>query len=528
MWDAWLAVSAAVLLSGAGFLFQGELEALIGSRPWIHRLFLAAWTAVLILSIFLRDSVVWRRQGAKSLFERTAVSLKIAPAGWLWIIFLCHWALGWISSVVRFEAFGAGFDMAIFVQAVWNVFNGPFLYSSIKGGICLLGDHFSPILAAYAVPYALWPDPRNLLLMQSLAASLCVFPIYGLAKDRTGDGRRALVFVILYALYLPARNAARFDFHPEMAAMPLLLTAFYCLSRGRSGLFSFLLFLALMTRENAALVCFAAGFYALCFTRHKISGLFWMVFSPLYFWVVIHQVVPALSGGPYFYLRGNFLAWRMLGWGAFLEHLARPAVWTYGFKIFAPVGFASFFDPPSFLLTVPMLVQNLTARNEMAVSIFHQYTALLTPFVFLSAVNGGARWVRGRAGIYYLLACGFLMAGVSDVYLIGRDAGRRTPHMKAVKHYMKAVPAESSVRTHEFFAPHLAHRREIHIYENNHPREGGSQKAMRSDYVVLDRMFLGERADAALRELEGAGYREFFGRDGFMILKRAEGGRGNV
>ena len=92
--------------------------------------------------------------------------------------------------------------------------------------------------------------------------------------------------------------------------------------------------------------------------------------------------------------------------------------------------------------------------------------------------------------------------------------------MGIVKHELKSIPPDASVRTHEFLASHLAHRKQIHIYENNHPREGGSDKARTADCVVVDRLFLGEREDQALQELTQQGYRIVKSNDGLTVLTR--------
>ncbi|HTZ11254.1 MAG TPA: DUF2079 domain-containing protein, partial [Candidatus Margulisiibacteriota bacterium] len=37
-------------------------------------------------------------------------------------------------------------DMGLFDQAIWNTLHGDLLFSSIRGNLFLLGDHFEPIL----------------------------------------------------------------------------------------------------------------------------------------------------------------------------------------------------------------------------------------------------------------------------------------------------------------------------------------------------------------------------------------------
>ena len=141
------------------------LTPVIEQKPWIHRLFVLGISMFGFL-IFMIQKRNW------SLPARTCLILFFAAAA----------GLGSAAACLRHNSFESGFDMAIFVQAVWNTLKGNFLYSSIKGGICLLGDHFSPLLAILVLPYKLWSDPRLLLILQAVLAASSVFPLFLIAK----------------------------------------------------------------------------------------------------------------------------------------------------------------------------------------------------------------------------------------------------------------------------------------------------------------------------------------------------------
>ncbi len=497
--DALLLVSGLIYLTaGLPFIMLfPKLQALIEQKPVLHRVFVLFW-ALLSLSVF---AIQIRH---KTISISQLILNKISPA----FLFTAAASIWTLSSWIRYEAFEAGFDLAIFVQAVWNTVHGNFLYSSIKGGICLLGDHFSPLLALLALPYAAWPDPKCLLLIQSLAAASCVFPIARLAQDRLQNSKLGVLFAAAFVFYLPVINAVRFEFHPELLAMPILLWAFHALITGRQWRASFLLFFSLLAKENVALVTFAYGVYAFtALPKAKRFGIFWVVFSGLYFFAATSYVIPFFSGEEYFYLRGNYTAWLRQGSGAFARHLLRLDSWGYLFKIFAPLGFLSFLGGTSFLLTVPMLLQNLTARNEVALSIFFQYTALLTPFVFISAIEGARRWTarHSRRLAFYMMAASLLMAGPSEFYIMSRNWARGPQNRGAMDVFFSKIPPQLSVRAQEFLAPHLAGRRELHIYENQHPREGGSPKAHSTDLVILRPENL-TYSSADVFQLEQTGY----------------------
>lgn len=487
-----------IFLTGGAFLLPDSLRDLFSVKPWLHRLIILT----LCFPAFLL-AVYKQKQFPVS---------KV----WVWIFFGFYAVVMSYSSVLRHEAFHSSFDMAIFVQAIWNTLHGDFLYSSIKGGICLLGDHVSPFLALLAIPYALWPDPRLILILQAAAAASCVFPIYRLAEEELKSPALGIVFALAFVLYLPVRNAVRFDFHPEVFAMPLLLWGFYYLQKGRGVLSSLFLLIALSTKENAALVTAFMGGYALFFRRQRTYGSFWILFSIAYFALAVKVIVPHFAKNDYFYLSGNYLAWKSIGLAGFLKHLFSKEAAAYLIKIFAPLGFLSFFHPPTLLLTLPMLLQNLIGRNEMLRSIFFQYTVFLTPFVFISAIYGSRKFLAIRSLGYWVMGWALLMAGVSELYVIENHFKKKANGPTGVLD----IPSDRSVRASEFLAPHFAHRKELYIYENKHIHEGGSPAAMNAEFIVLDQSRLGAAATEEYRKLQDAGYAMQDEALGFTILRR--------
>lgn len=517
LFDGFLLAAAALFFTGAAFLIHGPIQELVNQKPWVHRAALSGLVVLMFIWLGYRHA---RGRLTGSPLTRWLAALRVGSGFWVWALFFLSAGLWTASAWTRHEVFHTSFDMAIFVQAIWNTYHGAFLYSSIKGGICLLADHFSPLLALLAPVYGLWPDPRNLLLIQAVAAAACVFPIYRLAQFKTGSNALGLAFAAAFVLYLPVRNAVRFDFHSEVLAMPLWLWSFYWLIQNRLRLAGSALFVALLSKEGAAPVVFALGFYAFFFRRARLFGVFWMLVSVLYFFTVIHVLIPRFFGEAYFYLDANFLAWKREGAGALLRHLLQPETVSYLIKIYGPLAFLSVLDFPAFLLTGPAIVQNLTARNEMVRSIFFQYTAFLTPFVFISAIDGAAKLRSKTLALYLILIPSFLMTGVSEYYVLKIHQDKRQPGYAAIQAMLREIPAEASLRTHEFFAPHAAHRKEIHIYENNHPREGGSEKARKAQYVVVADWLLGDDGARQIGELKARGYQEIQKNHGVTVLHR--------
>lgn len=497
----------------------------------------ASVLGVLLLEWTRRDKAI----SSQSLLLRILLSWKTATSGWILGLFLLFGSWWTASSILRYESMNAGFDMAIFTQAVWNTTQGHWFYSSIKGGISLLGDHFAPFLAVLAVPYKIWPDPKILLAIQAFAAAACLFPLTKIIRRSGLSPLWVVLFCIAFVLYLPVRNAVRFEFHPEVMAMPFLFYAFAYLEEKKIGLASLCLAVALFTKENIATVAFAMGFYAMffmprpflmpdessnkrpiLFDRVRLWGFGWMAFSLLYFLIVTQWAIPKLSGAPYFYLDGNFTSWVKAGWFPFAKHVFNASTVSYLAKIYGPLAFTSMLAPGPFLLTLPTLAQNLLSRNEMTRSIFYQYTTTLTPFVFISSVAAMAKIRRFRSyWAYGILLASVLTSGVSEIYPMRRNWIAITPHTQEVAAMLSAIPSEYSLRTHEFYATHAANRKELHIYENDHPKEGGSWKARHTDLIAIDRQFLKEKINTVLADLKDAGYSIVLEQNGFFILRRA-------
>jgi len=522
-----------VCLTGANVLIPGPLSEYFKAHSRSQRSF------VDLMAVFGIFAVLWlysRGWWEESLIAKLLRRIKLSFLMWTVVVFgilVCTYLFG---SLFRHNTFQSAFDLAIFAQAVWNTWQGSFLYSSIKGGICLMGDHVSPFLALLAPGFGIWSDARVLLIMQAIVTASSVFPIYLIGKEVLGDKRLAFVFVIAFALYAPTRNAVRFDFHPEVMGDSLMLWAFYFLLKNRIIWSIIFLALTLSTKEIACGPVAMFGLYACCFQQKRFFGISVFLLAIAYFGLCVFIIAPYFSGAPYFY-GANYTIWQERGLEAFGHQIFQLSTLNYFKKIFLPLGCLSVFSPSTLVLTIPVLVQNLTAASELARSTFFQYSSLLTWAVFISAIFGlrnvahwlndfRPRWQRHFPIVVSLLVIGwsFLLSGKSDYQIIKQYVRDDKPHFSYLRKYLTTIPRSLAVRTNEFLAPHLATRKELYIYENTHPKEGGSEKAQRAACVILDQMFLKQPAETAVKELETRGYSIQHEHEGFYVLMRDTNG----
>ena len=99
------------------------------------------------------------------------------------------------------------------------------LHNNFGPNFSILGDHWSPILAALAPLYWIFNSPQTLLVAQAVLFALAVPPLWLFTRRTFGGGRKATIAAYLvsvaYALSWPIASAAAFDFH-EVAFAPVL------------------------------------------------------------------------------------------------------------------------------------------------------------------------------------------------------------------------------------------------------------------------------------------------------------------
>src|SRR5438552_5043277 len=93
-------------------------------------------------------------------------------------------------TILRFHSLSSdAWDLGNYNQAMYTFFccGKPFYWTADilnNTGGSLFGIHFSPIFYLLTLPYAFFPHPETLLVIQSFALSLGALPLYWLAKSR--------------------------------------------------------------------------------------------------------------------------------------------------------------------------------------------------------------------------------------------------------------------------------------------------------------------------------------------------------
>ena len=368
-------------------------------------------------------------------------------------------------AVLKHNAFlSYWFDLGIYAQEFWL---------KMQGAPSILFEH-RPILFGLLPVYSLFPRPETLLVIQSVILGLAALPLYWFARDELKSPLAGVVFAGALLLYPPLHGVNTFDFHVEAFLVPFFMFALYYLHRGRWYRYFLFTGLLLLTMVEASLLVGAMGLYALWIYRQR-----WISFrreSSLTIslsWTLQPRIALAtllMAGIAY------GIAWFSGAAPALLNSLIPPAVvgpllsdlatkLTYVVQVFGPLGFLAFLSPMPLLMAVPWWGYSFTSSFPEMISIYFQYGAFVTPFVFFAGVLGAKNLAlpggtigiaSARRGLVLIVVTSLLffqwLSPLAQPWPI-MDTRRQTIHQIIV-----LIPKESSVLTQNDLYPHLTGR----------------------------------------------------------------------
>lgn len=287
-----------------------------------------------------------------------------------------------------------GFDLGIFEQGVRGyaaLQAAP--VATLKGsGFPLLGDHFSPLLAALAPFYRLFPGATTLLVVQAVLFALSCVPVTGLAVELLGRIRGSAVG-LAYGLSWGLWRASAFDFHEVALAVPLVAGAVAALARGRYRAAVGWALPLLLVKEDQGLIVAGIGLYVWWRGRRRLGAATVLAAVAVTLLAVL-VVVPGMNpDGVYAY--GANGAWH----GDPVTRLLLPAVkWHTVAVLLAPTVFVALRSPLSLLLVLPLAGRFWTPNPTYWETGYH-YNAVLMPVLFVALADGLHRLAGGRGRV---------------------------------------------------------------------------------------------------------------------------------
>jgi uncharacterized membrane protein len=463
----------------------------------------------------------------------------------------------------------SSYDLVIFDQAVRSYAHFQPGISAIKGlhnnfgpNFSVLGDHWSPILAALAPLYWIFNSPHTLLVAQAVLFALAVPPLWLFTRRAFGGGRKATVAAYLvavaYALSWPIASAAAFDFHEVAFAPVLTAVALERLQAGRLRTALIALAALLLVKEDMGLFVAGIGCY-LAVTRPRLVNRQWLVALALIVvgvadtWVATYVLIPAFGGRSDYYwaygvlgnnvpqVAGHIVA-HPLGT---LRLLVTPRVkldtmlW-----LLAPFCFLPLLSPVT-IAVIPLLAERMLQDKfpNWWLTAYH-YNAYLVIILAYGAVDGAARldrWVSrtrqartpaelrdGRGTGTGTVALGGAVAICAvTLFLVPRFAlgpalhpsfYQRNAEQTTAAAAVAAVPPGVTVEAVNRLGPHLSGRDAVLLWDG----DGGSP--LYPPWVLaatVGRQFTFHsvsQQEQRIALLKKHGYQAVFDRGGFIVL----------
>jgi uncharacterized membrane protein len=421
-------------------------------------------------------------------------------------VVIVYAALFSMLSVARYDTLHAAtFDLGIMAQVTWNTAHGRWFETSIDRATdaeligSYLGNHVRPILLLLAPAYRLWPDPRLLLILQSVALGGAAFPLFWIVRRRLADPGVALFVAGCYLAYPALGFLNLVDFHPVAFSIPCVFVAYWALQEERPGVFWAAVLLALSTKEEMVVPIGVWGGVNILERKRWRLGLGLAILAGAWAILCFGLVIPSFNAGRPYRFWQLWAASAPTQQGGTAQSVGRASLATMALflvHLFLPLGFLPLFGPASLAVALPSLGYLLLGGRPAFHSVGYQYPAVLIPWLFLAVVEGlhrvrrVARWPGGLR--LYRLGLAFLLFGtlgtnalLNPVLLYARHGDfRPDPYQARIEQALAQIPPGAGVATVNRFGPQLANRRVLVALE--YPAPLRLDHVQMADYVLLD------------------------------------------
>ncbi len=405
-------------------------------------------------------------------------------------------------SFLRYDNFHTGrFDLGNMDQTVWNTVNGRVFQMSNPDGagvVSRLAFHADLILVLIAPLYFIWEDPRMLLLLQTIVVAFGAVFIFKIAHMILGSRNAAAVLSVLFLLNPALQFTNLYDFHPVTLATTLLLGTFYFFIKKNYAWFAVFAIVAALTKEQIWVVIALFGIYTIFFEFVKVlrkratllsrqtlvnltRGAVITVTSLLIFYFLISKVIPGARGGEHFALSYysdfgdsplSVIKNIILSPGKVIEIILTDSKIDYLRQILQPLGFISLLSPIVLIFALPDIAINLLSNNPNLHQIYYQYTAVITPFIFIAAIFGLKNLTKWFPRIPLNLLLIFVSATtLVSAYQFGPLPGAQNPNLdmftkqlpdrKLIQTFIGGIPTRYTVAATNNLGSHLSRRRNV-------------------------------------------------------------------
>jgi uncharacterized membrane protein len=415
-----------------------------------------------------------------------------------------------IFSLNRYLSFYASLDHGIFNQIFWNGLHGQFFQSSLSSTLSdavvndghlplvfyhRLGQHFTPALLLWLPLYALFPTGATLVWLHVTLATAGGWVLYVLARHYL---KPAIALMITAGYYgsIALIGTTLSNFH-DLCQIPLFVfTLLLALEKRWWWLFWTMAALTLLVREDAGVGLFGIGIYLIWSRRYPWRGLLLAALSMGYILLATNVLMPLFSDdvSQRFMIErfGQFTETTDASTLDILKGIASNPGKLIAYLFRKPdqkvlyllaetlsLSFVPLLSPVSWTIAGFPLLQIFLQQGSSATSIYIRYVLTLVPGLFYGTILWWAAhdnafkprfrsfW-KGLIILSVLIVC--LYSPNRTFYFLIPDSfkpwvyvslGRQWEHAGQIRSLIQQIPADASVSSTVYLAPHLSTRREV-------------------------------------------------------------------
>lgn len=404
----------------------------------------------------------------------------------LFILFIAYFLYFTITSFSRFDNFITGrFDLGNMDQAVWNTINGRIFQTSSEDGVIAsrLFAHADFMLILLSPFYLLWSHPKMLLLIQTFIVGSGAFFVYAIGKTIIKNKKIALVLAFTYLLNPAIQRANLYDFHAVTLVTTFLLGTYFFYLKKNYKYFILFALLSALCKEQIWLIIALFGVLLFIQQKKRLFGAIVFLVSIGFFYFLIWYAIPQVRGSQHFALSyysdfgdspTSIILNALLSPQKILSTIFQQNRIDYLIQLFFPHGYLSLLSPLTLLLAIPDLLINLLSNRQLFRELYYHYTAAISPFIFIAAIQSIALIkkkipsISPNLFIFYLLINSFYAA-----YLYGplpgavrQDVEMYTKQVKDrefISKYLAGILKKYSIAATNNVGSHVSQREKISV-----------------------------------------------------------------
>lgn len=395
-------------------------------------------------------------------------------------------------SFLRYDHFYAGrFDLGNMAQTVWNTSRGDiFMFTNPDSTeeITRLAFHADFFLILLAPFYWIWPDPRMLLLIQTIIVAAGAYFVYLLSVRILNNKIVGIVLAFAYLINPSIERANIYDFHAATLVTTFLLGAFYFYLKKDYKWFAVFAVLAGLCKEQIWAIIAIFGIFLMVHQKKFIAGALVFFFSAGIFYFLVSYAIPHASPKVSHFALQFFSDYGDTPAAVIKTVILSPdkiiAVFfedehlRYLKQLFSPLGYLSYLAPVFLVFAGPDLLINILSNNSQFHQIYYQYTAAISPFIFIAAIYGiwVLQWVLKpkNLALFYSLVCLYILYfSVMAAYHFGPLPGSQEPNIamftkpeknqKLINKTLEQIPPGLKVAASNNIGSHLSNRKQLYV-----------------------------------------------------------------